>query len=102
MNHSGISPSSSPIPPQMSPDTASSPSNRTSPSGRTSPAGFVRSTDLAPILGVSSQSVRLWSLSPRSGFPKPVQVGKILFFKINDLEAYFRSLGLDTEPLKSF
>lgn len=64
---------------------------------RTAPAGYIRLTDLASEIGVSSQSIRYWvSSGGNTGFPKARKIGgKMLVFEIAELREYFQRNGVD-------
>lgn len=70
---------------------------------KNAPAGYIRLTDVALGIGVSSQSIRYWVNSGNTGFPKARKIGgKMLVFEIAELREYFLRNGVDCTFLENY
>lgn len=59
------------------------------------PEGYIRASDLARKLGVSSASLRDWS--SRGLFPNYRVIGKTAFYAIPEVREYFMTVGAVVE-----
>ena len=76
--------------PQMSPEI----------SNRNAPRGFIRSSDLARLLGIKTATLSKWASGPM--FPAPINLGgKILFYKVSEVQDFLASQGMDLTVLNS-
>lgn len=62
---------------------------------RRAPEGYIRASDLARKLGVSSASLRDWS--SRGLFPNYRVIGKTAFYAISEVREYFMAVGAVVE-----
>lgn len=88
--------------PEMSNSVSTTSQSQMSPeiSTRNAPPGFIRSSDLARLLGIKTATLSKWATGPM--FPAPINLGgKILFYKVSEVQDFLASQGMDLTVLNS-
>jgi excisionase family DNA binding protein len=62
----------------------------------TATATYLTAAEAGALLRVSNETLRRWRADPRVNFPRPVQVGRRLLFRADEVAAF-----LERRPIKA-